>query len=180
MKAGIATLEKNAENSSLPRKERYRLDDLERSIVLLLREDARMPFQTIARELGVDEKTVRNRISKLRSNGVLNFTVTTDGNTLDGCLMALIGIQLQAGVRADCSEIIKKLSQIPIVSWTGAVMGRYDLIVEVVVDSWDRLTLFQMTELPAIAGIGHTESFLVLSHNGRGVSFVDGILNTSR
>jgi hypothetical protein len=63
------------------------------------------------------------------------------------------------------------------VSWVGTIMGRFDLIAEVIVDSRSALAQFQLNELPSIPGVGLTEGFLVLSHHGaRGVPFVEETL----
>ena len=157
---------------------RYRLDDLERSIVKQLLDDARKPFQGIARELGIDEKTVRNRVSKLREKGVLRFTPTTNPNRLKGCIVAMIAVNVRPDMRNNLEALAKRIADLPMVSWVGSVMGHYDLLLEVVVDSWESLSKFELSDLPSIEGVGQTDSFLVLTHYGsRGVAFVDAILN---
>ena len=164
--------------SPVPRSNRYRLDKLECQIISHLDEDGRKPFQAIARELGVDEKTVRNRVSKLREQGILNFIPTTDANKLKGCIVALVAISIRADIRNDVERLARDIASLPMVSWVGTVMGQYDLMVEVIVESWDALARFELHELTQISGIGKTDSFLVLSHYGkRGMPFVERILN---
>ena len=160
---------------------RYRLDTTEREIVKRLAEDGRTPFQSIAKEIGVDEKTVRNRVAKLREKGLLNLTPTANGNNLDGCLVAIVAINIRTDIRNTVEELAQSIAELPMVSWVGAVLGQYDIIAEVVVESWDDLTRFELQELPQIEGVGKTTSFLVLSHFGkRGVPFVDAILDTDK
>lgn len=153
------------------------MDNLEKAIISQLCEDGRKPFQSIARELGVDEKTVRNRVAKLRENGLLRIIPTTEGNELRECIVALVAINIIPEYRSDPEKVVTQLSELPMVSWVGTTMGRYDLIAEVVVDSRETLARFQLTELASIPGVGLTEGFLVLSHHGkRGIPFVEEIL----
>ena len=165
---------------SLPQHQRLRLDSLERQILKELLDDARRPFQAIARDLGVDEKTVRNRVSKLRESGLLRFAPVLNPDLLDRCITAYIAINFSAENRHKPQDMAKQLASLPNVSWVGTVMGRYDILIEVVVDSWESLTQFQLTELPKIQGISNSEGFLILSQFGkRGVPFVPAILDDS-
>ncbi|MGH2603339.1 MAG: AsnC family transcriptional regulator, partial [Dehalococcoidia bacterium] len=51
------------------------VDDIDRQIIRLLRQDASMSRHEIAEQLYISERTVRLRIEKLRHAGVINFTV---------------------------------------------------------------------------------------------------------
>jgi Lrp/AsnC family transcriptional regulator for asnA, asnC and gidA len=155
-----------------------RLDNLEKSIIRQLREDGRKPFQTIAKELGVDEKTVRNRVSKLREGGLLQIIPTTEGNALRDCIVALVAITISQEGRVHPEEVAERIAALPSVSWAGTLLGRFDIIAEVVVDSREALARFQMTELPQIPGVGLTEGFMVMSRHGQvGIPFVDELLH---
>ncbi len=157
-----------------------KLDELEKSIIKQLQSDGRKPFQTIAREIGVDEKTVRNRVAKLRENGLLQIIPTTEGNALRDCIVALVAITISHEGRSNPEEVAERIASLPCVAWAGTLMGRFDIIAEVVVDSREALGRFQMHDLPNISGVGLTEGFLVMSHHGhRGVPFVDELLNSS-
>lgn len=167
--------------SNIPSGGRYRLDNLERQIIRELCEDGRKPFQAIARAVGVDEKTVRNRVSKLREAGILNIIPTGEVNALKGCIVAIIAVNISTDARGNVEGLANDIASLPSVSWVGIVMGQYDLLVEVIVENWEELTQFEFFELPSIAGVGKTDSFLVLSHHGkRGVPFVEPVLRPLR
>jgi len=53
-----------------------KLDEMDRQIISMLREDSRRPYTEIARKLGITEGAVRKRVEKLVSEGVIRkFTV---------------------------------------------------------------------------------------------------------
>ena len=57
------------------------LDDLDRRLIGLLRDDARLPSAALARRLGVSRGTVQNRIDRLIASGVvLGFTARLRGD----------------------------------------------------------------------------------------------------
>lgn len=157
-----------------------KLDELEKAIIQQLRSDGRKAFQAIAREIDVDEKTVRNRVAKLRENGLLQIIPTTEGNALRDCIVALVAITISQEGRSNPETVAERIAALPCVAWAGTLMGRFDIIAEVVVDSREALARFQMNELPNIPGVGLTEGFLVMSHHGsRGITFVDELLKTT-
>ena len=55
-----------------------RLDQLDYDVMLALREDARMKAAEIARRTGSSERTVRNRIERLVSSGLIRLTSVLD------------------------------------------------------------------------------------------------------
>ena len=54
------------------------MDDLDRRLVALLSEDARLPVKTIAGRLGIARNTVEARLSRLRASSVIaGFTAVS-------------------------------------------------------------------------------------------------------
>ena len=58
------------------------LDDLDRSLVHALQVDARAPFGVIAAALGVSDRTIARRYTRLRSQGVLRVVGVPDSRRL--------------------------------------------------------------------------------------------------
>ncbi|MEM4151114.1 MAG: AsnC family transcriptional regulator [Nitrososphaerota archaeon] len=57
----------------------FELDELDRQIIELMRRDARRSYQSIGRELGVSEGTVRKRVKRLIKSGVIKrFTIEVE------------------------------------------------------------------------------------------------------
>ncbi|WP_135662554.1 Lrp/AsnC family transcriptional regulator [Halorhabdus rudnickae] len=71
------------------------MDDLDREILSILRQDARTPYTEIADEIGTSEGTVRNRVERLTEEGVIErFTVATR----TGNVKAMIEIEVDVDV----------------------------------------------------------------------------------
>jgi len=68
-----------------------RISDLE--LLRILRENARIPYVKIARELGVTEAAVRKRVRRLEERGVIcKYTVEVDPRKVGFEITALIGL----------------------------------------------------------------------------------------
>ena len=56
------------------------LDDVDRQLIALLRDNARLPVVALAKELRVARATVQNRLTRLEKNGVIvGYTVRLAG-----------------------------------------------------------------------------------------------------
>jgi Lrp/AsnC family transcriptional regulator for asnA, asnC and gidA len=114
----------------------------------------------IADELGVSEGTVRQRIKRLKESGVLAFRGLIDPDVLTNRQLTLIGANVAESRLLDTKA--REISQLPNVLSVSIASGRFDLIVEVLIDSNHGLVDFLMNEISTIDGISKTESFLLL------------------
>ncbi len=82
------------------------MDDLDRKILELLRNDGRKSYRKISRELEVSVGTVHNRVDKLTRSGIINkFVPVIDNEKLGYTLTAIIGIEIKGGTIAFLSEM---------------------------------------------------------------------------
>jgi DNA-binding Lrp family transcriptional regulator len=89
------------------RKPSYRkLSNLDLRIILVLKEDVRMPVREIAKELGVSVKTVKRHLEDMMSEGSLDLHVRTD-SPLAGDLMFVVNVTLRDG--ADSAAVGRRL-----------------------------------------------------------------------
>ena len=72
-------------------------DQLNRSIVRLLQEDGRLPFKTIAEQLGVSEGTVRNRVGWMKRSGMLRIVAVADPTAMNYRADAMVGLKVAPG-----------------------------------------------------------------------------------
>ncbi|WP_407288811.1 Lrp/AsnC family transcriptional regulator [Streptomyces sp. BP-8] len=73
------------------------LSGLERDTVAVLRDDARTPFSTIARTLGITESRARRTVAALLRSGLLRPRVEVDPRDLGYAVEAVLGIGCRPG-----------------------------------------------------------------------------------
>ena len=135
------------------------MDDLDISILASLQTDGRRPFTDIAQNLGVSEGTVRNRVARLISDGVLNIVGLVDAASLGYNAPAVIGISLSEG---DIERIAEEIASFPEVSYLIMVSGEFDLIVEIICRDREHLANFLNQQLRRVAGVERTQTFMTL------------------
>jgi Lrp/AsnC family transcriptional regulator for asnA, asnC and gidA len=114
----------------------------------------------IADTLGISEGTVRQRIKRMKDAGVLAFRGLIDPDVLTNRQLTLIGANVAESRLLDTKA--REISELPNVLSVSIASGRFDLIVEVLVDSNHGLVDFLINEISTIEGISKTESFLLL------------------
>jgi Lrp/AsnC family transcriptional regulator for asnA, asnC and gidA len=110
-----------------------RIEGLNLRIVEHLKEDGRATFSSIAEKLGVSESTVRTRVSRMREQNVIQFITVTNPLALGHSSWAMLGISV--GQNSSAAEAAEYFREIDEVVYAMRVAGRFDLLVEVVVDS---------------------------------------------
>lgn len=137
------------------------LSDVDRQIVSMLQADGRESYAQIAREIGIAEKTVRNRVRDLLDDGVIQITALTDPAVLGYGAAALIGITRDPSVPA--SKIAEALKQIAAIDYVVIATGRYALYAEVLCRNMSTLQQMIDTRIGPIKGITSIEVFPYLS-----------------
>jgi Lrp/AsnC family transcriptional regulator for asnA, asnC and gidA len=137
------------------------IDDLDREIILELQEDARRPYKTIAKKLGISEGTVKNRVTRLVDRGILVLEARVNPFALPNRVAALVAVNMKDRSHEKAMKAIKNIPGVLAV-WNST--GRYDLFFELMVDSMQGLNdvLFRK-HLTKIDSIASTETFVVLS-----------------
>jgi Lrp/AsnC family transcriptional regulator for asnA, asnC and gidA len=135
------------------------LDDIDRKIISYLQYDGRMPFTTIATELGITESTVRRRVNQLIDDGKLQIVAIVEPQDLGWNEIAMIGISVKANLLAKVAE---KIAQLPEVTYLFQAAGEFDLFAEVYCRDREHFVSFLNNKLQQIPGIERTQSFLIL------------------
>lgn len=136
------------------------LDELDFALVGLLQKDGRMPLTELGERLGVSHGTIRNRLDRLVTNGVMKITAVVDPPKVGFPTQVLLGI---VGTLAQMPEIEKQLSELEEVSYVATTTGRLDFIVAASFESDAALRDFLTRKLAKIQSIRATETFHILS-----------------
>ncbi|MEJ2125850.1 MAG: Lrp/AsnC family transcriptional regulator, partial [Alphaproteobacteria bacterium] len=130
------------------------MDDLDRRLIGLLRDNARLPMASLAQHLGVSRGTVQNRLDKLLSQGeILGFTVRMRAEETIAGVRAITLISEQT---KNTSAVLKALRQIPEAKAIHTTNGRWDIMVEMAADDLTALDT-ALTLIRRIEGVVSTE-----------------------
>ncbi|MCR5818615.1 MAG: Lrp/AsnC ligand binding domain-containing protein [Prevotella sp.] len=106
-----------------------KLDTLDKQILRLISEDARIPFLEVARACNVSGAAIHQRIQKLTNMGILRgsqFIIDPERMGFETC--AYIGLNLKNPESFD--EVVGKLKEIPEVVECHYTTGDYDLFIK--------------------------------------------------
>ncbi|RJF95604.1 Lrp/AsnC family transcriptional regulator [Noviherbaspirillum saxi] len=136
------------------------MNDTDRQLLALLRDNARESVTDLAKKLRVSRATVQNRIGKLEEDGVIaGYTVRLKPDAEEHRIRAWMGI----AVEGNCApKVIQALRGDPGVHTLHTTNGRWDIVAELRADN---LELFDrvLGRIRSIEGITNTETSILLS-----------------
>ena len=136
------------------------MDNIDRHLLSLLRNDARMTVAAMAKAVGVSRGTVQNRIARLEADGtVMGYTVRLKSSAEDQSIRAFMTVAVE-GNRTD--EVLKALRGDPAVCTLYSTNGRWDIVAELRSDSLEAVDRV-LGRIRLIDGISNTETSLLLS-----------------
>jgi Lrp/AsnC family transcriptional regulator for asnA, asnC and gidA len=126
------------------------LDDTSKEIIALLQKDGRMSYAAIATVVGLSEAAVRQRAQRLLEQGVMQIVAVTDPLQMGFAWEAMIGVRASGNIHA----IADALGEIQAVDFIVLTAGKFDVILEVVVESADQLIALTNTirSIPGVVG----------------------------
>ena len=138
----------------------HRIDRLDKKILQLISQDARIPFLEVARECNVSGAAIHQRIQKLRNNGIIKGSEFIIDNYKVGYqTCAFIGITL-SDIKA-FAEVAEELKKIPEIVECHYSTGKYSLFVKIYARDNKHLLQVIVDRMTSINGIAHTETFQI-------------------
>jgi len=135
------------------------LDEIDRSIIEALRQDGRVAFAQIAKQLKVSPGMIRVRYNRLVELGILKVAAITNPLRMGFKTMAMIGIRTDGNRML---EVAEKVASFEEVVYLIIVTGRYDILAEVVVKDHADLLRFITEELYSVEGVRESETLMHL------------------
>lgn len=136
------------------------MNDLDRQLIALLRENARMPVVALAKKLRVARATVQNRIARLEQEGVIvGYTLRLKPEEEVHQIRAIMSLAAESNRE---EAVMRQLRGHVSVVTLHSVNGRWDLVAELRLDTleaFDRL----ISTIRAIPGVQATETSIVLA-----------------
>ena len=143
------------------------LDDLDRQLIELLGQNARVSNRKIALDMGVTEGTIRGRIKRLQQDKMIAFTAITSFDLADSSRMALIGVQADV---EHVREVADRIASLSTVNGVLITMGRFNILVICIFATLDKLLAVSSDGILAMPGVHHVETSIAvktLKYNAR-------------
>jgi DNA-binding Lrp family transcriptional regulator len=136
------------------------MDSVDRQLISLLRDDARTPVATLAKQLGVARGTVQNRLAKLEAEGIIvGYTVRLRPQVEQHHIRAFMTVAVE-GNRTEI--VLRGLRGNPNVVALHTTNGRWDLVAELRTDNLEEFDRV-LRQIGLMDGIASTETSLLLS-----------------
>ena len=136
------------------------MDDTDRQLISLLRDNARASVASLAKVLRVSRGTVQNRLGKLEADGtIVGYTARLRPQAEAHQIRALMTVAVEGN---RISPVLSALRGDPAVSALHTTNGRWDIVAELRADSleaFDRV----LGRIRLLEGIANTETSLLLS-----------------
>ena len=149
------------------------LDELDQGIIELLREDGRMPFRSIARQLDVTEATVRTRVRRLEESNTMRVVAVTDTEAGGFGMLLAVGVQVENRAPEAVARDMASLQQVFSVN---VVVGAQDIEILVVARDQadlDRLLSETLVGIPGVRRLTPALAVDVLKNQPDWVPFHD-------
>ena len=134
------------------------MNEFDKQVLHELVEKGYIKNSTIAKGLGVSERTVKRSINKMRDKGLIKIVAIPNPLLLGYEAWAKIGIKTEPGL---LSEIAHKLISHPSVYFVAYAIGKFDIIIAVHFYKTEELIRFVNLELLEVNGILATETMIL-------------------
>ena len=136
------------------------MEESDRRLLSLLRENARASTAALARELKVSRTTVQSRIARLeRSKVITGYTVRTSEAHERGTIRAMVMITVAPKQSASVEAAVRRM---PDVRALHSVSGPFDMIAEAATPSIGDMDAL-IDRIGALDGVERTTSSVILS-----------------
>jgi DNA-binding Lrp family transcriptional regulator len=136
------------------------LDEIDRQIIELMREDGRASFRTVAAEIGLNESTVRRRFETLISRGCLLVTTLVPAAAMGFESEVILNITVAP---AYLETVARTLASYRGVRYVAALLSHNALMCELILPTTEDLFAFTNQTLGRLEGVqGWTASVVLL------------------
>jgi Lrp/AsnC family transcriptional regulator, leucine-responsive regulatory protein len=138
------------------------IDEIDRRILSLLQQDARVSNAEIARQVELAPSAIFQRIKKLEQAGIIRgYTARVNPKPLGFGLLAFV--QIRTAVGATAPEVTRELSAIPEVFEVHRVVGEDCFYLKVRVSDPEALEVLLDQKIQPLRSVASTRTTIVLS-----------------
>jgi DNA-binding Lrp family transcriptional regulator len=141
------------------------LDAVDRQIIDLLADNARITNAELAEKTGIAQSTCILRVRSLVSRGVITgFHASVNAAAVGLGLQVLISVTLRATARQQLSQFMADMRKLPEVVQVFFLGGSEDFIVHLAVKDSEQVREFVLEHLSANAAVANTRTNMVFEH----------------
>jgi DNA-binding Lrp family transcriptional regulator len=136
------------------------MDDIDRTLIRLLRDNARLSVSSLASACQVSRGTVQNRIDRMQRDGTIQgFTIRQSDAAAAAMVRAVTLLEVGGGRLA---PVVRALRGLPEVAEVHTTNGRWDLVVDLAAESLPAFDAV-LRRIRSIDGVTNSETSLKLS-----------------
>lgn len=137
------------------------MDDLDMRLLVALKEDARLPFLTLSKHLGVSDATIHKRVQSLEKSGIIKgYSTKLDAEQLGYKVTAFIELRIKPG----SAEVVGgELAKIPNVLEVFELHSHCDILLKVQARDLHELRNELVNGIMAIPEVISKETNIVLN-----------------
>ncbi|MDR3576140.1 MAG: Lrp/AsnC family transcriptional regulator [Anaerolineaceae bacterium] len=136
------------------------LDDLDRALIETQLEDPFFSYSDFAEKWGITQATIRNRIRRLKTSGVIDVVTVINPYKVGFETFAMIGVRIKA--ESSPEKFAAALERFEGVSGITMVAGSFDFFITYVCRNMEEYRRFITEQLRNIPEIESLESFIGL------------------
>ena len=137
---------------------------LEKDILALLTDDARLSAKAIAAMLSTDENTVKNAVANMEEQGIIvKYSAITNNEKAEDMLVeALIEVKVTPKKKEGFDGIAKQIAAFPEVKSVYLMSGAYDLAVLIEDKTLQQVSRFVSERISTFDGVISTATHFIL------------------
>ena len=137
------------------------IDSLDKKIIKLVTQNARIPYLEVARECNVSGAAIHQRIQKLTNMGVITGSkFTIEPKKVGFKTTAYMGIFLEQA--SMYNKVMSELEKIPEITQCHFTTGNYSVFIKIFARDNEHLKAVLTEKIQVIPGISRTETFISL------------------
>lgn len=139
------------------------LNRIDRNILGILQEDARISYAELARRVGLSTTPCIERVKKLEKSGIIKkYSAIVDPNKLGAGLIVFVQIRLDRTSAQTFSEFKQAVADLPEVQDCHLVSGSFDYLIKARMADMGTYRKFLEETLLAIPGVQASTSIVVM------------------
>jgi len=141
----------------------FHLDSLDKRILSILTNNARLPYLEVARKCRVSGAAIHQRMNKMIEEGVISgsqLILNPKNAGFQTC--AFVGIQVNLTKQTTHQQVFSRIKEIPEIVECHHITGKYSLLAKIYTHSNEHLKEILVEKIQSILEITSTETYISL------------------